>query len=99
VGLEAELFSRFDLLLGCKFLSASGRDYVPVITNFNDVLDFPPAFTADDQETMLGAGVRYRFSEDIFLTIQYQQFSLDRADDPTRNYDLQQFFVLYNMDF
>ncbi|MCB0635252.1 MAG: hypothetical protein KDC54_01465 [Lewinella sp.] len=99
VGLEAELFNRCDLLLGGKFLSASGREYVPVIENFNDVLDFPAPYLADDQETLLGAGLRYRFKEDIYLTVQYQQFSYERATDQANAYDLRQFFVLYNMDF
>lgn len=99
VGIEAELFNRFDLLLGGKFLTASGRDYVPIIENFNDVLDFPSPTVFDDQETMLGAGLRYRFKEDVFLTIQYQQFTFERANEPLNAYDMQQFFVLYNMDF
>jgi hypothetical protein len=99
VGLEAELFSRFDLLLGAKLLSAEGRDYVPVIAAFNDVEDFPAAFVADDNETMLGAGIRYRFQQDIYLTIQYQQFNLERALAPTRDYDLRQIFAQYVMKF
>ena len=52
--------------------------------NFNDVADFPELYLADDQESLIGAGIRYRFREDIYLTIQYQQYSLQRAPDPTR---------------
>lgn len=99
VGLEAELFNRFDLLLGAKMLSAEGRDYVPVIDAFNDIEDFPAAFVADDQETMLGGGIRYRFKEDVYLTVQYQQFSLERALNPTNDYDLRQIFAQYVMKF
>lgn len=99
VGLEAELFSRFDLLLGAKFLTAEGRDYVPELDRFNDVEDFPAPFIADDQETLIGAGIRYRFRDDVYLTIQYQQFSIERANDPANDYDLRQFFAQYNMEF
>ncbi|WP_367390780.1 hypothetical protein [Lewinella sp. LCG006] len=99
VGLEAELFNRFDLLLGAKMLSAEGRDYVPAIEAFNDIEDFPAAFVADDQETMLGGGIRYRFKEDVYLTVQYQQFSLERALNPTNDYDLRQIFAQYVMKF
>ena len=99
VGLEAELFSRFDLLLGGKFLSAEGNEYIPLIEEFNDVADFPSAYVVDDTESMIGAGFRYRFSDDIYLTLQYQQFSLERANDAANDYDLQQVFVLYNMEF
>lgn len=99
IGLEAELFSRFDLLLGAKMLSAEGRDYIPSIDAFNNIEDFPAAFVADDQETMIGAGVRYRFKENVYLTVQFQQFSLERALDPTNDYDLQQVFAQYVMKF
>jgi hypothetical protein len=99
VGLEAELFDRFDLLLGAKMLSAEGRDYIPIINAFNDIEDFPAAFVADDKETMIGAGIRYRFKDDVYLTIQFQQFSLERALNPTNDYDLQQVFAQYVMKF
>lgn len=99
IGLEAELFTRFDLLVGAKLLSAEGRDYVPEYEAFNDISDFPEPFIADDQETLIGAGVRYRFREDVYLTIQFQQFSLQRAQDPTNDYDLRQIFAQYNMEF
>lgn len=98
-GLELELFDRFDLLAGAKLLTAEGSDYIPQLSGFNDVEDFPGRFVADDQETLIGAGFRYRFRDDVYLTVQYQQFSLQRANDPTRDYDLRQVFAQYNMEF
>ena len=99
IGAQAELFPKFDLLLGAKLLSASGNEYVPIRTNFNDILDFPEQYIADDNETMLGAGLRYRFADDIYLTLQYHQFSFTRATDPSNDYDIRQIFVVYNMEF
>lgn len=99
VGLEAELFTRFELLLGGKFLTAEGSDYIPVIEEFNDVRDFPGRYVVDDTESLIGAGLRYQFKEDVFLTLQYQQFSFERATETDNAYDLQQFFVLYQMEF
>jgi hypothetical protein len=98
-GLEAELFKRFDLLLGIRMLNSEGNEFVPRIGQFNTVEDFPEVFIADDQETLLGAGFRYRFKEGIYITAQYQQFDLTRADDPKNDYSFNQFFVLYNMNF
>ncbi|MEL6657582.1 MAG: hypothetical protein AAFP77_11840 [Bacteroidota bacterium] len=99
VGLEAELFDRFDLLAGARLLTAEGSDYIPEYSGFNDIEDFPGRFIADDQETLIGAGFRYRFRDNIYLTLQYQQFSLERAQDPTNDYDLRQIFAQYNMEF
>jgi hypothetical protein len=98
-GLEAELFKNLDLLLGLKMLNAVGNDYVPILSGFNEVQDFPEPLVVDDTETMLGAGLRYRFKEGIYVTAQYQQFDLSRANDPGNDYQLNQFFVLYQMNF
>ncbi len=99
LGLEVEIFSKFDLLLGAKLFSSEGRDYVPVLTGFNDVQDFPAPFVADDQETMLGLGIKYEFKKDIYLTLQYNHFNSELGADNPNNYEFQQFFVLYNMEF
>ncbi|MCB0707005.1 MAG: hypothetical protein KDC34_16935 [Saprospiraceae bacterium] len=99
VGLEAELFTNFDILLGAKLLSAEGREYVPRIDEFNDVKDFPAPYDANDTEQLLAAGLKYEFKKDVYLTLQYQTFSSKIATDNTNDYNLNQIFVLYNMNF
>ncbi len=99
LGLEVELFPKFDVLLGAKLFSSEGRDYVPVLSNFNDVQDFPAPYIADDQETLIGMGIKYEFKKDIYMTLQYNSFNSELGPDNPNNYDLQQFFVLYNMKF
>ena len=99
LGLEAELFSKFHLLLGAKLFSAEGRDYVPSIVEFNDVRDFPAPFIADDKETLLGAGIKYEFKKGIYMTLQYQSFKSELGTNNPNDYDLNQIFVLYNMKF
>ena len=99
LGFEAELFSNFDLLLGAKLLSAEGNDYVPLIEEFNDVKDFPSRFVADDTENLYAAGLKYTFKEGIYLTLQYQSFQSTLGVDNPNDYDLNQVFLLYNMNF
>jgi hypothetical protein len=99
LGLEAELFPKFELLLGAKLLTAEGVDYVPRVDEFNDVKDFPSQFVADDTENLLGAGFKYEFKEGIYMTLQYQSFSSQLGTDDTNDYNLNQIFVLYNMKF
>ncbi len=99
LGLEYELFSKFDILLGAKLFSSEGRDYIPVRENFNDIQDFPAPYIADDQETLLGVGIKYEFKKDIYMTLQYNSFDSQLGSDNPNNYDFQQFFVLYNMKF
>lgn len=99
IGIEAELFSRFDLLLGTRLLYAEGKEYIPLIEQFNEVRDFPSAYVVDDTETLLAAGLRYRFAERTSLTLQLQQFSLGRQATPANNYTVRQVFMLYSMAF
>ena len=98
-GLSAELYDRLDLLLGSKFRASTGRDYLPTIQNFNDVRDFSEPFVTDDQESLVGAGLRYRFKEDVYLTVQVQRFRYARDDAPQDGYRIGQVFALYSMTF
>ena len=98
-GVAAEVYERLDVLFGVKLRSSSGRDYVPVIVNFNDVRDFPAAFVTDDQETLLGAGLRYRFNTNTYLTVQVQRFSYGADATPDDDYRLNQIFAIYSMSF
>ncbi|MFT5166238.1 MAG: hypothetical protein ACI8P3_001469 [Saprospiraceae bacterium] len=99
LGLEAELFSKFELLLGAKLLSAEGTDYVPFIQEFNDVKDFPGLYVVDDTESLIAAGLKYEFKKGIYMTLQYQHFSSQLGADNPNDYDFNQVFVLYNMKF
>ncbi len=98
-GLSAEVYDRLDLLLGGTFRTSSGRDYVPQIVDFNTIRDFPNVFVADDHESIVGAGLRYRFQDDIFLTVQYQSFAAGSDASPERDYRIGQVFALYSMTF
>jgi len=85
--------------LGAKLFESEGNEFVPVLENFNDVLNFPANSIFDDEENLLGIGFKYEFKKDIYLTLQYQTFSSVLGTDNPNNYDLQQLFVLYNMEF
>lgn len=98
-GLSVEIYDRLDVLLGGKLRSSSGRDYIPTIENFNDVRDFSDPFVTDDRETLAGAGLRYRFQDGVYLTVQYQSFGYGRDDAPEDDYRIAQVFALYSMTF
>ncbi len=99
VGLEAEIFSKFELLFGTKLMSANGSDYVPRIDEFNDVKDFSGRFVADDTETLIAAGLKYEFKKGIYLTLQYHSFSSKLGANNPNDYNLNQIFALYTMNF
>jgi hypothetical protein len=99
LGFEAELFKDFEVLLGAKMLVAEGSDYVPRISEFNIVEDFPGRTVVDDTETLLAGGIRYNFKEGIYVTLQYHWFDAQTETDNFANYRIDQVFVLYTMNF
>lgn len=98
-GITAEVYDRLDLLLGTKVRQSDGRDYIPQIENFNDVRDFPSPFVTNDGESLIGAGLRYRFRDDVYLTIQFQQYRYGDDATPADDYQFNQVFALYSMSF
>ncbi len=99
LGIEAEVFKDFEVLLGAKLLQAEGSDYIPLIDEFNRVSDFPRRSIIDDTETLLAGGVRYNFKEGVYITLQYHAFSAENNLNAQQNYNLDQIFVLYTMNF
>ncbi|MEM0962498.1 MAG: hypothetical protein AAGK21_08200 [Bacteroidota bacterium] len=98
-GLSAEVYDRLDVLLGVSSRQSDGREYVPQFERFNDIRDFPGPFVTDDAETLLGAGLRYRFRDEIYLTVQVQRFSYGDDATPDDDYHLDQVFALFSMPF
>lgn len=99
-GLSVEVYDRLDVLFGAKTRTSSGLDYIARIIDFNDVETFSDEFDVDDSESLLGGGLRYRFGDDISLTVQYQRFSYsDDADMGAESFTLDQIFALYTMTF
>jgi hypothetical protein len=72
---------------------------VPEYENFNDIRDFPGPFVTDDAERLLGGGLRYRFRDDVYLTVQYQHYRYRDDATPDDDYSVGQVFALYNMFF
>ncbi len=98
-GIQAELFDNFDLLAGVKQLTSVGDDYIPDVVRFNEVRDFPGRYIVDDNETMIAAGFRYRFSSMSTLNIQWERFNSSRATEADRAYQIDQIFILYSLYF
>jgi hypothetical protein len=99
LGIEAEIFTGFDLLLGAKFLTAEGNEYLPRIGEFNEVIDFPNRFEPDDRDRLLAAGFKYTFKEGVYITLQYHAFTSEMGQDNPNDFNLNQVFVIYNMLF
>jgi hypothetical protein len=48
---------------------------------------------------MMGAGIRYRFTEKIYLSALYQNYKNENLLSADLSYAINQFLIIYNMKF
>lgn len=100
LGLEIEVVNRLDLLVGTKFLTATGNEFIAIHNKYNDV-SFSNANTANISvnQSLLAAGLKYRFSANTYITVQDHIFAYTDGNNSLRNYSFNQFLIMFNMNF
>jgi len=97
-GFTAEVLNRFDLLVGAKYFTASGNDFVGVRDGFNLVTGFNE-LNVEINEMIVTGGMRVRFSKQQSFSLNYNfvQFQDELADN--NNYNVGQLFFNYTGKF
>ncbi|MBC7486351.1 MAG: hypothetical protein H7282_06345, partial [Cytophagaceae bacterium] len=100
LGLEIEVVNRLDVLVGTKFLTATGNEFISIHNKYNDV-SFSNANTANISvnQSLMAAGLKYRFSANTYLTVQDHIFAYTDGNNGLRNYSFNQFLIMFNMNF
>jgi hypothetical protein len=98
LGFDWEVYKRVDVLVGYAALFASGNEFVALRDGFNQ-LDFYETFDGNMNQSLLNAGLRYRFNSDIDLSLQYQNVTTTQDAFPLRDYNISHILLLYNMFF
>ena len=103
LGLEVEVLNRLDVLIGTKFLTASGNEYIAIRNKYNDITNFSTltaiSTTYSNTQSLLAAGLKYRFSSNTYLTIQDHIFAYKDGNNDLKNYSFNQFLIMFNMNF
>lgn len=102
VGLAVETFKKLDLLLGLKTVSASGNEYYNLRgADLNDISNYI-ALDMDFKETVSALGLRYRFSDVSFFTLNANLISFDEKQDDLyakRDYTISQYYFNFTVKF
>ena len=98
LGASVEVINRVDLLAGTKILLYKGTDYKAILNGFNETVKYQ-CETYDGSQMLTAAGVRYRFNDNISLTLQYDRFNLKDKNDDGNSYKINQAFLLFNILF
>ena len=98
LGTSVEILNRVDVLLGTKILLYKGTDYKAILNGFNETVKYS-CETYDGSQMLTAAGLRYRFNDNISLTMQYDRFNLKDKIDDGNSYKINQAFLLFNILF
>ena len=71
-----EVMDGLKLLAGAKMFVAEGNEVAAERDAYDQVNDYE-IINYDAQETMLIAGMQHNFTEDVYFTLQYNQFDVD----------------------
>jgi hypothetical protein len=97
-GIEFELYKNIDILAGFIYNQAKGNEILPSRNIYSEVVDFNE-YNINIKELMLGGGLRYRFSDKIYLAALYQNYDNSNKLNSEFSYSMNQFIIIYNMKF
>ncbi len=97
-GIEFELYKNIDILAGFIYNQAKGNEILPSRNIYSEVIDFNE-YNINIKELMLGGGLRYRFSDKIYLAALYQNYDNSNKLNSQFSYSMNQFIIIYNMKF
>jgi hypothetical protein len=98
LNLTATLFSDLDLIAEYRVWKSNGNDQYAERNDYSEIVDFSE-YSINYQESILGAGLQYRFSEKINLSFMWQTFNWKDYDDTTLPYNLDTWTVFFTMNF
>ncbi|HWZ21674.1 MAG TPA: hypothetical protein VNW06_03420 [Cytophagaceae bacterium] len=100
-GIEVEVLKKLDLLFGAKILNAKGSENYAIRDAYNEITgyDHTTYRNMNFQQTMLGYGLKYRFSKLSYLTTQYHTYAINDMAHSTKTIKFNQFFIMFIMNF
>jgi hypothetical protein len=97
-GISYELFKDFELMGGYVSNNTKGNDFIADRNAFTEVTYFN-LNKYDVQQNMKAVGVKYNFTNKIYLSTIYQQSNYTDVLRTTANFKMNQFTIIYNMLF
>jgi len=97
-GVVLELAPRFDVLAGAKLLTVEGTEYASVRNEFNEITDYS-VFSLNNKQTLYAGGIRYRFNDNIALTLQGSTYNVTHVQKSEYDFSIQQVYMIFSMKF
>ncbi|MBY0424770.1 MAG: hypothetical protein K2Q22_03955, partial [Cytophagales bacterium] len=97
-GVDIEVVKKLDVLLGYKYNTVKGNDFTVVWDQFNVIKDYK-AFSLNFSQSMIGGGLKYNFSERVYVTLQDHFVLATDGNNSGSTLTINQLYMLFNMTF
>jgi hypothetical protein len=98
IGLQWEFAQDFDLILTYRNLTGKGNEYWNQRNELTQIVDFKP-LTVDLKETILMAGIRYRFSDKNQIQALWQKMNWSDKAGTLQPFSMEQIAIVYILNF
>jgi len=92
-----ELIKNFKLIAGAKVFYAEGNEFLADRDEYDQINDYSNHFY-DTKETILIAGLQHHFTDDIYFTMQYNQFNIIDKTNTYDEFSLGRLIFMFNMN-
>jgi hypothetical protein len=92
-----ELIKNFKIIAGAKVFYAEGNEFIADRDKYDQINDYSNHIY-DSKETILIAGLQHHFTENIYFTMQYNQFNVLDKTNTYDEFSLGRLIFMFNMN-
>lgn len=92
-----ELIKNFKIIAGAKVFYAEGNEFMADRDKYDQINDYSNHIY-DSKETILIAGLQHHFTENIYFTMQYNQFNVLDKTNTYDEFSLGRLIFMFNMN-
>ena len=92
-----ELIKNLKIIAGAKVFYAEGNEFISERDKYDQINDYSHTIY-DSKETILIAGLQHHFTDDIYFTMQYNQFNVLDKTNTYDEFSLGRLIFMFNMN-
>ena len=92
-----ELMKNLKIIAGAKVFYAEGNEFIAERDMYDQINDYSNN-TYDSKETILIGGIQHHFTDDIYFTMQYNQFNVLEKTNTYDEFSMGRLIFMFNMN-
>jgi hypothetical protein len=92
-----ELIKNFKIIAGAKVFTAKGNEFIDERDMYDQINGYSNN-TYDSKETILIGGIQHHFTDDIYFTMQYNQFNVLDKTNTYDEFSMGRLIFMFNMN-